>query len=605
MVSRVCVPNQAHPKESVPLTEFVRTKRTAAAVGSAFAALTLLATGVGSDASSHRDAPVISQDPVADNTDVYAFVAPDKPDHVTLISNFIPLQAAYSGPNFHNFGDDVLYEIHVDNDGDASADVSYQFRFATEVVDGNTFLYNEGPITFEDGAYTNLNIRQTYTVTEVKEGEAPVVIGSDLVVPPANIGPRSTPNYETLAAAGVHDLGGGISVFAGPRDEAFPVDLGSIFDLGALRSLNAAHVIPLDPGPGVNATLGFNVHSIALQVPKGEVVEADPVIGVHSTASRFATTTRGDGATPVGSGDWVQISRLGHPLVNEVVVPLAFKDVFNTSPLGAGDAAFLPVVQDPRLGQLLPVLYPGAFDGCYPTAPRDDLVTIFLTGIPGVNQPEDVTPSEQLRLNTSLAPTPFVDQDPMGLLAGQLDGFPNGRRPIDDVVDIELQAVAGATPVGDCAGVSPNNLLGDGVSGNDMPFLTSFPYLPHPHAGYEADGHADAPDSQNRVDQVRRLYLAYFGRAADDAGLDFWVDGGQPIQEVSEFFAQSAELQALYGDLDNGAFIDRLYLNVLGRPGDSEGRDFWVGELDAGASRGRIMLQFSNSPEFITRVSAR
>jgi len=395
------------------------------------------------------------------------------------------------------------------------------------------------------------------------------------------------------------------------RDVAVPVDLGSIFDLGALRSLNTVHLLPMDTGNGVNATTGYNVHSIAIQVPKARIVESDDVIGVHSTTSRRTTTVRSAGSS-ASTGDWVQISRLGQPLVNEVVVPLAAKNTFNGAPLSSGDAAFLPIVQDPRIGQLLPVLYPGAFDGCYPTAPRDDLVTIFLTGIPGVTQPagpiggNGVVPSEQLRLNTSVTPTAFADQNSLGLLAGQADGYPNGRRLSDDVVDISLQAVAGATPVGPCAGQSPNNQLGDGVSGNDMPFLTSFPYMPTPHQGFEHEhdhGEGDDPVSANRTDQVKRLYLAYFLRESDRAGLDFWITDGRSMTDVSEEFARSSEFQQRYGALDDAGFVELIYRNVLGRPSEEGGRNFWLDQLASGMTRGSVMLNFSNSPEFIAKVS--
>lgn len=581
-----------------------------AVIGSLLMGAGTLALTTGGSASSHRDAPLIAEDPVADNTDVYAFIAPDAPDHVTIISNYIPLQEPAGGPNFHNFGEDVLYEINIDNDGNADADLRYQFRFTTTVVDGNTPLYNEGPISFSDGVYQNLNIRQTYTVTEVNDG-VETVLATDVPVPPANIGPRSTPNYGALAANAVTDIDlgadGVMQVFAGPRDEAFPVDLGSIFDLGALRSLNSVHLLPMDTGNGVNATTGFNVHSIAVQIPKARVVEGDDVIGVHSTTSRRANTVRSAASPePVTSGEWVQISRLGQPLVNEVVVPLAAKNTFNGAPLSSGDAAFLPIVQDPRIGQLLPVLYPGAFDGCYPEAPRDDLVTIFLTGIPGVNQPAGVVPSEQLRLNTSVTPTAFADQSPLGLLAGQADGYPNGRRLSDDVVDISLQAVAGATPVGPCAGVAPNNQLGDGVSGNDRPFLSTFPYMPDPHQGFEHDhdhGESDDPITDSRTDQLERLYLAYFLRNSDRAGLNFWVEDSRTLQQVSEEFARSPEFQERYGDLDDAGFVELVYNNVLGRRSDAGGREFWLDQLANGMTRGILMLNFSNSPEFIGKVS--
>jgi hypothetical protein len=453
----------------------------------------ILATSVSLDvaqSSSHREAPLIGEDPVADNTDTYVFVSPDRPDSVTFVANWIPLEEPAGGPNFNRFGDDVLYVINVDNDGDAVADIEYEFRFATTVKSPDTFLYNVGPITAVKNQkgqavdYTNLNIQQTYTVHEVRDGVR-TLLAKNALTPPVNVGPRSTPNYEALANAAIYGLRGGGKVFAGPRDDPFFVDLGSVFDLGGLRPFNPAHLIPLPAEPGKDEVQGYNTHSVVMQVPKTNLVEGDPVIGVWSSTYRRQTRvfSGGDGANPVESGDWVQVSRLGMPLVNEVVIPLGQKDRFNADEPDA-DGQFAASVVDPELGRLIPALYPGVFS-CFPTAPRSDLVTIFLTGIPGLNQPTGVVGSEQIRLNTSIAPTPFGSQDRLGLLAGQADGFPNGRRLIDDVTDIELRAVAGATPLGSCDGASPNSLLGDGVDANDKPFLTTFPYVPAPAQGYE------------------------------------------------------------------------------------------------------------------------
>src|SRR6202166_207363 len=232
--------------------------------------------------SSHREAPGISKDPVADSTDVYAFVSPDKPDTVTLIANYIPLQGPAGGPNFYEFGDDVLYGIHIDNNGDGRADISYELRFHTTVADPETFLYNVGPI--ESLNSPNWNRRQTYTITQVS-GSRSRVLGRGLACPPCNIGPLSTPDYPSLAAAAVHNLSGGISVFAGQRAEAFYVDLGSIFDLGDLRPFENLHAqyglnVFSGPAPGVNATNHLNVHSIAIQVPISAVTRSGhPTIG--------------------------------------------------------------------------------------------------------------------------------------------------------------------------------------------------------------------------------------------------------------------------------------------------------------------------------------
>ena len=247
--------------------------------------------------SSHREAPEISQDPVADSTDVYAFVSPDRPGTVTLIANYIPLQGPAGGPNFYAFGDGVLYEIHVDNNGDAEADVTYQFLFQTELADKDTFLYNTGPI--ESLGSKNWNRRQTYLVKRVEHNKT-TVLASGLVCPPCNIGPLSTPDYAGLAHAAVHTLSGGIKVFAGQRAEGFYVDLGAIFDLADLRPFQNLHAqygmhIFSKPAPGVNATAQLNVHSIAIQVPIDDLLWGSPhgkesekgsVIGVWTTASR-------------------------------------------------------------------------------------------------------------------------------------------------------------------------------------------------------------------------------------------------------------------------------------------------------------------------------
>ncbi len=220
-------------------------------------------------ASSHREAPLISADPLADNTDVYAFVSPDAPNTVTLIANWIPLEAPGGGPNFYKFGDDVLYRINIDNDGkNADDDIVYEFKFKTAVQNPQTFLYNTGPITSLDDE--NFNVRQTYSVTRY-DHQGRTVLGTGLSTPPVNVGARSTPNYQTLATAAIHTLSDGSRVFAGQRDDPFFVDLGSVFDLLGLRPFNAAHLIPLAPAQGVDGLKGLNTHAIALQVPKSRL----------------------------------------------------------------------------------------------------------------------------------------------------------------------------------------------------------------------------------------------------------------------------------------------------------------------------------------------
>ena len=363
--------------------------------------------------SSHREAPEISKDPVADSTDVYAFVSPDQPDTVTLIANYIPLQLPSGGPNFYEFGDDVLYEIHIDNDGDGRADISYQFRFSTTVRDPGTFLYNTGTIgSLSD---PNWNRVQTYDVAVVAGGSF-TPLGSGLPCPPCNIGPLSTPDYAGLAAAAVNSLGGGISVFAGQRAEAFYVDLGSIFDLGNLRPFQALHAPPglLKNMPGVNATNNLNVSSIAIQVPISSVTrKGHPTIGVWTTASRQRVTLwDADRGENVNSGPFRQVSRLGNPLVNEVLIGLGQKDLWNSLP-PADDKQFAGYVTQPGPAALLPVLYPGVFPNLAALvksgAARADLEAILLTGIPsgiikGFTNFTGTVLADMLRLNTPSRP---------------------------------------------------------------------------------------------------------------------------------------------------------------------------------------------------------
>jgi Domain of unknown function (DUF4331) len=454
-------------------------------------------------ASSHREAPLIADDPAVDNTDVYAFVSPDATNTVTILANYIPFEDPAGGPNYYRFDPTALYEIHVDNDGDARDDVTYQFRFKTSVSNPNTFLYNTGRV--ESLSDPDLNVKQTYSVTRVVRGrdgdddddddddddrQRGSVLVSDAPVPPANIGPRSNPTYG--ATAGVVDLGAGRKVFAGPRDDPFFVDLGSIFDLGGLRPFNDLHVIPLAVDPdGEDGVLDYNTHTIAIQVPKTDLLEApaaNGTIGIYASASRREMRVLRGNGTVDGRGDWVQVSRLGNPLVNEVVIPVGKKDLWNfSSP--RRDSQFLDRYTTPELAGLVNFLYP-ALDNA-PTTGRSDLVAVLLTGVPGLNFTGN-TKADLLRLNTAIAPD--GSESRLGALEGDLQGFPNGRRLGDDVTDIELRAVAcGYGPIlqgllGLC-NLSPNNLIGDGVNANENAFLSTFPYVAPPNRGYEHTGH--------------------------------------------------------------------------------------------------------------------
>jgi hypothetical protein len=456
--------------------------------------------------TSHREAPKISKDPAADNTDLYAFVSPDRQDTVTILANYIPLEEPAGGPNFHTFDDSVLYEINIDNDGDGIEEIAYQFRFQTTIVDNNSFLYNKGPIHFDalKQQYANLNAVQTCSVTRSAGGKS-TLLGSGLLTAPANIGPESTPTYESeLVPPAIQTLSSGEVVFAGPRSEGFYVDLGSIFDLLLLRPFAGAYALPPPPptpnptaGGGVNDTSGYNVHTIALQVPITNLTSngtmpsspSDPaaVLGIYASASRQRASVLGTGTTNAGSiaGPFTQVSRLGMPLINEVLIPLRLKDFWNTTE-PKDDAQFAQFYKDPEPARLIPSLYPGV---TVPPVPRDDIVAILLTGfsLDSFNT-KTATMADLLRLNVATKPSTTDTNPPdparLGLLGGDPSGFPNGRRVFDDVVDIEIQALAGGTPFTPTFNKTPNNQLGDGVNSPDKPFLLHFPYLATPQSGY-------------------------------------------------------------------------------------------------------------------------
>ncbi len=485
--------------------------------------------------SSHREAPEISKDPVADNTDTYAFVSPDRPDTVTILTNYIPLEAAAAGPNFYEFGDDVLYYIYVSNNGSGRANIAYEFHFTTRVRNENTFLYNTGPIKSIDDA--NFNRRQTYTVTRI-DGTEPeaadarvgrrrhphssplrrTVLARNLASPPCNIGPSSTPNYPQLAQAAVHSLPGGIKVFAGQRNDGFFADLGAIFDLADLRPFQNLHLASMvAAAPGIDTLKsGTNVHTIALQIPISQLsrqgqLPKDPLsssatIGIWGGASRRKMQVRGDGArNGAESGPWVQVSRLGNPLFNEVLVPQGRKDAWNRSdPID--DRNFTQGVVHPELAALLPDLYPGVFPNLAKLnasgKPRADIEAIFLTGLPkgivsGFQNNTGTQLADMLRLNVAIPPTSGPSS--LGLLGNDAAGYPNGRRVTDDVVTIALRALAGVTYALVDKSFTPDAAAGKVTQGVPTPptgppgsgaenmarFLPNFPYLGTPHDGYD------------------------------------------------------------------------------------------------------------------------
>jgi len=500
--------------------------------------------------SSHREAPAISKDPVADSTDVYAFRSPDASATVTILANYIPLQDPAGGPNFNEFGDDVQYDVNIVNDASGTPAITYRFHFTTTIVDtdmshpgaaGNphaTFLYATGPI--KSLTDPNWNRQQTYTLTKIVHkgtGAGTMTMlspngGGKLSCPPCNIGPRSTPNYSNLSALATYTLTSGEKVYAGQRAEGFYVDLGSIFDLGDLRPLSPDQLIPGSGSLGINSTSDKNVHTLALQIPISELTSNnDPapaatdehaVIGVYTTASRQAMRMfNASGPTTItNAGAFVQVSRLGSPLVNEVVVPIQLKDFFNSQPpVKDAPNGFGPYVANPIVANLLPVLYPGAFPNLAAFIKsgqaRTDIEAIFLTGIPGsvigaafgvgTSPGSKSVPAEMLRLNVGIAPTSKDGTDPgksnLGLLGKDLAGFPNGRRPLDDVATIELKALAGATLPLTYPKYTPDKAVSSvtqGVSYNPQAYQAHFPYLADPHPGFSNPPGSPASDNGSR-----------------------------------------------------------------------------------------------------------
>ena len=426
-------------------------------------------------ASSHREAPGTAADPQADNTDVYAFVSPDKPDSVTLIANWIPFEEPAGGPNFYPFSPDAHYNIKVNTNGDSKAQITYQWVFKTQDDRSTkTFLYNNGPVNSLTDK--TLLFRQTYTLTKIDAAGKSTVLIDNAPVAPSNVGKASMPNYGALRKQAVVPVQGGGQAFAGQADDPFFLDL-RVFDLLYGANLKES---------GNDTLKGYNVNSVALQIPKSELglSAGDPVIGVWSTTDRPSMRVQAADGTSKYSGDYVQVSRLGNPLVNEIVVPTGLKDAFNALP-PEKDRTVQPVV-DKVTNPEVPMLIEKIYGIKAPATPRNDLVAIFLTGLKGLNQPATPTPAEMLRLNTSIKPAKSPNR--LGVLAGDNAGFPNGRRLTDDVVDIELQAVEGAVKVdknGAPTGVTLVKPLaaGDGVNANDVAFGTSFPYLALPHSG--------------------------------------------------------------------------------------------------------------------------
>jgi hypothetical protein len=395
-------------------------------------------------ASSHREAPLIAEDPAADLTDLYAFRSPDKPNTVTILANVNPGEDPAAGPNWYTFSPNARYNLKIDTNGDARPNVTYQFQFRTKT----------GPFFLGDTA-------QPYTVTRIVGHKSQVVARG--TTPPNNIGPRSTANYRSLAAKGVISLAGGGKAFAGQRDDPFFGDVGAIFDLVAIRKGTG------NMGGGKDFFAGYGVHTFGVQVPIAGLAAKSGIVGVWSSVDRRKVTTRTTSGAR-SSGAWIQVDRLANPLVNEVVIPTGLKDQWNgLQPWKEG--RFRQYYDSPILAAVINKLYKlGA-----PETDRDDLVAVLLTGVPKLNFTSPRL-AELLRLNLAIPVTKNPNR--MGVLAGDNQGWPNGRRLGDDVIDIAEQAVGGFLK-------GTKLPLGDGVNADDRQLLGSFPYIADPQSGFD------------------------------------------------------------------------------------------------------------------------
>jgi Domain of unknown function (DUF4331) len=463
--------------------------RTSRVVGAAVAAA-LAAGGVAATVgvtSSHREAPKILTDPTADNTDVYAFTAKDAPGSLTVVANWIPLEEPAGGPYFGKLDPRARYYVKIDNTGDGYEDVAYRWQFKQRFRNPNSFLYAAPQVTSVDDP--DINFVQTYDLykeeynsrrrlTDIKR------IASNVPVAPDNVGPKTIPNYEPVSNGAIAPVRGGGKTFVGPADDAFFVDLGVIFDGINLGNNPARPGIGLgNQGGGKDDVATYNTHSFVLQVPEAEVTRngrsvkdmksSNAVVGVWATTERQATQVLGKRAR---DNDYVQVSRLGNPLINEVIIPIAKKDKFNrTSP--ADDLQnFGQFALNPEPARLMNAL----FNLGVKETDRTDIVQALLTGVPGLTQiGKNPAPADTLKLNLGVPPA--ATENRFGVLAGDVAGFPNGRRLADDVVDIELRVIAGAL-LTDAQG-GKQIPLGDGVDRNDKPFRSSFPYVALPTDG--------------------------------------------------------------------------------------------------------------------------
>lgn len=427
--------------------------------------------------SSHREAPGTALDPAADDTDLYAYTAKDAPGSLTLVGDWIPFEDPAGGPNFYRFDDRAHYYFNIDNTGDGKADIRYRFKFLTHYRNRKSFIYALPGVNSIRSK--NLLVFQTYSISRenLRNGRlrSAHVVASNLTVAPNNAGTKTFPNYDAVANQAIRKLNGGLKVFAGPREDPFFVDLGTTFDAINFR------VGTGNAGGGRDDVAGYNVHSIVLQLPESKVTRnakavsgpgaSNAVVGVWASTERPRLQVSND--TSKSSGKSVQVSRLGNPLINEVVIPVGLKDKFNRTKPDMDAANYASYVLNPEVAAVANALFHiGA-----PEHNRTDIVNALLVGLPGKTKiSPNAVPADTLKVNLGVPPAAVENR--FGLIGGDLAGFPDGRRLGDDVVDIELRVIAGAL-------VGHNVPLGDGVDQNDKPFMTTFPYLAPPANGFD------------------------------------------------------------------------------------------------------------------------
>jgi Domain of unknown function (DUF4331) len=463
-----------------------RTPLLGAATVAAVCAGALATTGV--LGSSHREAPRIMLDPSADNTDLYAFTAPDAPGRLTIVSNWVPFENPSGGPYFGKLDPKARYYVKIDNTGDGVPDVAYRWQFHNRFRTPDSFLYATPPVNSVGDR--NLNFLQTYDLYYERYRHGKEVsskrIGRNVPVAPDNVGPKTMPNYAAVSNSAVRTLSGGVKSFVGPVDDPFFIDLGAVFDGINIDKPGRPAIGLGNQGGGKDDVSGYNVHSFVLQVPDADVTRdgrpvssakaSNAVVGVWSSTERRAIPVlRGHGAR---RSHWVQVSRLGNPLINEVIIPIGKKDAFNGTQPKDDAKNFGRYAVNPEPARILNALF---HLGVKETG-RTDIVQALLIGLPGLTRiSPHAVPADTLKVNLGVAPAATPSR--FGALAGDVAGFPDGRRLSDDVTDIELRVIGGALLKPDQGGKQIP--LGDGVDQNDKPFRTAFPYVALPDSGFD------------------------------------------------------------------------------------------------------------------------